>query len=269
MSQSLQATIGAVERRNSLAYKARAFFVSVRNLGVLQSLVYLYYKTLGSGRDTISTFKLYSKESRSAILCRRNGSDAYVFGQIFAYREYRCIDDVRDPKLIIDCGANIGCSSVYFLNRFPDATVICIEPDPDNFLIMETNLELYKARVRAIRSAIWSRTTSLVLGDGQAWARKVKEDTCGAGTAVPAIDIGSLLETSGFDRISLLKIDIEGSEKEVFATNYQSWLAKTDTLVIELHGPECTSIVEGALSGQGFAMSHCDELTVFKRTSAA
>ena len=37
------------------------------------------------------------------------------------------------------------------------------------------------------------------------------------------------------DYIDILKMDVEGSEKEIFESNYEHWLSKTKCLIIELH----------------------------------
>ena len=60
-------------------------------------------------------------------------SDRAVFNQIFIEQEYACLNHVKDPKLIMDCGANVGYSSLWFLNRYPGAHMIAIEPDAGNF----------------------------------------------------------------------------------------------------------------------------------------
>ena len=271
MNNNSHPDAGSTSRNNNLSYKINAFLISFKHLGLWPSLLYAYHKIIGSmGSSGKGTYKLYSPEAHYPILCRSNSSDIYVFGQIFAYREYRCLDEITDPKLIIDCGANIGCSSSYFLTRFPEARVIAVEPDPENFEILRMNLSHYHERVKLYKAAIWSHSTKLALGEGETWSRKVKEVTQDQKdqNIVQSVDIGALLEESKFERISILKIDVEGAEKDIFSSNYHSWLSKTDTLVIELHGPECTSIVERAMSEMGcFEMSQCDELRVWKRVA--
>jgi FkbM family methyltransferase len=271
MNNDLHGVSHTVIKKNNLAHKIKAFSISLKNLGLRSSLAYLYYKILGDKLPLDGeTYKLYSPEARYPVLCRRKSTDILVFGQIFAYREYRCLDEITNPKLIIDCGANIGCSSSYFLTRFPDAKVIAIEPDPDNFKILEMNLAPYKDRVQPLKAAIWSHSGKVALGEGETWSRKVKEISGNDDNdnTVPSVDIGTLLDESGHERISILKIDVEGAEKDIFSSNFHSWLSRTDNLVIELHGAECTSIVEKAMSEMGcFEASHCDELTVWKRVS--
>jgi FkbM family methyltransferase len=81
-----------------------------------------------------------------------------VFAQIFIQREYSCLDDlsVSNVDLVIDCGANVGYSSAYFLSRFPECNIICVEPDPSNFRSLEENMAPYKDRVKLINSGVWS-----------------------------------------------------------------------------------------------------------------
>jgi len=216
---------------------------------------------------------LRSKYAKSPVWCRANTSDVHVFGQIFQAREYRCLDQIKEADLIIDCGANVGYASAYFLSRFPSATLFAIEPDPENFGALKDNLRAYGKRATCLCLGIWSRSTGLKfsrdsLGKGQEWARTVREVREGEAADVNAIDIGSILAQSGIKRISILKIDIEGSEIAVFSSNYQSWIDKVDNLVIELHGAECARVFHEAIAGLAFEISTCDELTVcLKRKS--
>jgi FkbM family methyltransferase len=244
---------------------------AIANLGALQAVYYKVQKLRSRFRNRDTPLTLRTKYARFPLFFRPNTSDIDAFSQIFVAREYRCLDHLTRAPLIIDCGANVGYASAYFLSRFPDAFVIAIEPDRDNFALLEKNLAPYAGRYRAICSAIWSKKADLVfsdarLGDGREWSRTVREAAPGEPPAVTACDIGSLFKESGFDRIALLKIDIEGSEVEVFTSSeYSEWLPSVDHLVIELHGSDCKSAFLQAIAPEGFAVSRCDELTVCRR----
>jgi FkbM family methyltransferase len=217
---------------------------------------------------------LISKRAKFPLLFRPNSSDHAVFFQVFVNQGYRCLDKVHNPELIIDCGANVGYTSAYLLSRFPTARVIAVEPDPENFAMLEMNLARYTGRYRTIRSAVWSHATRLVLAGtepGSEWSRSVKEASTTESSRFVATDINTLLEESGFPRISILKIDIEGAEIDVFASNYQKWIPKVDNLVIELHGEECAAVFEKAIAEEKFVRSRCGELMVCTRpkTSAS
>lgn len=76
----------------------------------------------------------------------------------------------------------------------------------------------------------------------------------------------SLLRESGLDRISILKMDVEGAEAVVFAKNYESWLPFVDNIVIELHDHSsfgrASDIVLNAIYCKSFNISRYGELTV-------
>lgn len=245
---------------------------AVANLGLLQTVFYAVQRV----RNRLFSpprFRVLSRYARYPLYCRSRTSDVEVFGQIFVHREYRCLDEVKNAQLIIDCGANVGFSSAYLLSRFPDATLIAVEPDPGNFAALQANLAPFGSRFKAHCTGIWSHSTGLVLdektfGDGREWARTVREVRPGEKPMMTATDIGTLLEQSGRERISVLKVDIEGSEAVVFSSNFQHWLEKVDNLVIEIHGPHCDAVFRAAVEPYGFEISHCDELTVCRRVAA-
>lgn len=54
-------------------------------------------------------------------------------------------------------------------------------------------------------------------------------------STIRAISINEIMLKYNIDHIDILKIDIEGSEKELFQEGFESWLSKTSLLIIELH----------------------------------
>jgi FkbM family methyltransferase len=245
----------------------------ISNLGWLQSSVYViryFYSLLNKN----SSYTLTSKNAQFPLICRPNTSDKDVFKQIFIETEYSCLDDLSNVNLVIDCGANVGYSSAYFLTRFPMCKVICVEPDLSNFNLLEKNLAPYKERAMLIRAGIWSHPADLKIleepyRDGREWTVQVRECKSGETPEMQAIDIGTLLKESGQDKISILKMDVEGAEAVVFAKNYESWLSNVDNMVIELHDDssfgKASDIVLNAISSvKSFNVSQSGELTVFK-----
>jgi FkbM family methyltransferase len=217
-------------------------------------------------------FTVRTPLARHPVAFRAGTSDGNVFSQIFVYREYRCLDDVGRADLVIDCGANVGYSSAYFLSRYPEARLVAIEPDPENFAMLERNLAPYGDRCTLVRGALWSSSSGVVVtpppaGRQLEWAVKVRSAEPGEEPTVPTVDVASLLRDAGTDRVTILKIDIEGSEREVFSpdSDARTWLDRVDNLVIELHGKQCRDIFMDAIDGFGFELSTCEELTVCRR----
>lgn len=214
--------------------------------------------------------KLWTRHAMHPLLCRPSTSDPEVFRDVFRKQAFRCLNDVPDPRLVIDCGANVGYVSAWLLSRFPHCKVIAVEPDPGNFDILSRNLAPYGNRAACIQAAVWPRQAPLRIADapyrdGREWAVQIRECTQGEPPNVQAIDIGTLLANSGESTISILKIDIEAGEQFLFAENYQSWIARVDNLAIELHDDDCSRIFHNAIAGLPLDITHCGELTVCKR----
>jgi FkbM family methyltransferase len=202
------------------------------------------------------------------IFARYQASDLDVFYQIFVEEEYSILPEDKDFKVILDCGANVGYSSIYLLNKYPHAHIIAVEPDEENFKVCQKNLSPYSDRVTLIRSAIWSHQTGLVIrhyGNGNEWGTRVEECLEHEQPDLLALDILNLLEKSGKTNIDLLKMDVEGAETVIFSQNYKTWLNQVQNIVIELHGQECEDTFFQALSAYKYDLSHSGELTVCQR----
>ena len=143
------------------------------------------------------------------------------------------------PKTIVDAGANVGYSAVYFANRFPDAKIVAIEPERSNFEMLERNLAPF-GNVTCLRRALVGtpRTVPIVDAGEGFWAfRAAGPDDTPRGPVVDEVEGITVLDVMrqfGWDRIDLLKVDIEGSEVEVFDTA-QPWIDNVEIAVVELH----------------------------------
>ncbi len=242
-------------------------------LGLYPAVHYLTTHALRGLLPSRRPFRLYSRYAAHALWCRPGTSDIQVFGQIFIDREYRCLDDLTAADLILDCGANVGYSAAYFLTRFSAAKLIAVEPDPENFALLERNTANFGQRATCLRAAVWPhegplRLSEATAGAGREWARTVHAATAEDPQSVRGVTVPSLLRDSGCERISILKIDIEGAERELFAAGDYRWLARVDTIVIELHGPRCREAFMRAIASDNFAVTECDELTVCRRRTA-
>jgi FkbM family methyltransferase len=196
-------------------------------------------------------------------------SDMQVFDQIFIFQEYSCLRELN-PTLVLDLGANVGFSTAYFLNIFPKARVVAVEPDERNFAVCESNLAPYGDRVLLLHGAVWSRTARLRLlkgafGDGREWATQVVADSPaeeGTSADVQAWDVLSLIDMSGGNTVDLLKVDIERAELSVFGESAGFWLPKVRNICIELHGSDCEEVFFAALKDFDYELGHAGELTI-------
>ena len=203
------------------------------------------------------------------LWARTRSSDIYAFSQIFVEQEYQSLNLI-DGDLILDLGANVGFSSAYFLSRYPQSSVIAVEPDPSNFAILQRNLTPYGSRATVIHAAVWSHPTKVSIRaeqyrDGGPWTRQVEERKSGD---IAAVDIPSLMALSQRSKIGLLKMDVEGAEVVIFGGKCD-WLNHVDRIAIELHDDSvfgnATEVFYNAIRSQNFKISQNGELTICSR----
>jgi FkbM family methyltransferase len=183
-----------------------------------------------------------------SLYARAGTSDLAAFEHVFggAYE----IDLGADPRLILDLGANVGYAAVAFALRYPRARVLAVEPEPGNVQLLRRNAAAF-AGIDVIEGAVWPHDAALALedpGKGR-WGFRVRE--AGDRGTVRAVTVPQLIERAGGSSIDLMKIDIEGSELELFA-EATSWLDQVGALVIELHDrfrPGCRDALDRALAG--------------------
>jgi FkbM family methyltransferase len=204
-----------------------------------------YYSLFGiKGVFTISAYHLFGlpKEIvtqppgiKHPLRLRIRTSDLYVYRTILLEGEY-AMPLPSAPRTIIDAGANIGITTIYYANKFPQAKIVAIEPEPSNFVALLNNVARYP-NVTPIQAALWNRNCSLNLGSPKIespgydkFRFQIKEK----GTIpVPGMTMRTLMEKVGLDSIDLLKMDIEGAEIEAFENC--DWIDSVQAIAVELH----------------------------------
>lgn len=200
------------------------------------------------------------------IYYRPGTADLTTFREIFLREEYKLeLPASLTPKIIIDAGANIGFTSVFFSRHYPDATIYALEPELGNFELLQKNAE-GNPRVTAIQAALWNENGTIEIADhGYGLRGFMVQKQSGKNLTTQALTLQSIIQQYNIPSIDILKIDIEGSEKEVFSGD-TSWLQITICLVIELHDrmkPGCSEAVYGALSRHHFSKTIKGENLVF------
>jgi FkbM family methyltransferase len=200
------------------------------------------------------SLKSFTVETPSGprILKYRDGtSDRQVIEQVFERGEYaflrfnqgRGLVDlcVRQGEkglrpLIIDAGANIGASAVYFALNFPRARIVAIEPVAENFALLKANTEGFD--VHCIHGALAVRPGHMAVVDpGHGfWAfRTGPLNGDATDGSVEAVAMNELYARHGDGCFPFLaKIDVEGAEEQVFADRLD-WVDQTPVIAIELH----------------------------------
>lgn len=185
------------------------------------------------------------------FIYRKGTSDEGVISQVLKHNDYTFsrlrrgaeLTELCDQlaagdraPLIVDAGANIGASAVYFSCSFPKARLIAIEPERGNFDLLQLNTS--GLPVECLHAALAARRGTLTVtdpGEGN-WGFRTGASGEG-GKAVHTVDCVTLndLYTSHANCVPFIaKIDIEGGEAELFTVNTE-WVDLTPIIIIELH----------------------------------
>jgi FkbM family methyltransferase len=240
-----------------------------RNFGVFRGTkLYLQFHLVGY--PVGSTISANIGSNLPTLGIRAGTVDVTVFEQVFIHRQYD-FNVPLSPSLIIDGGAHIGCASVFFAIKFPHAIIYSIEPEEGNFAMLRQNLKEYQNSI-PLHAALWSRPASLKIGDAgaESWSfRVVEQDTLSPSIeTVLALTIGEISGWTGGKVIDILKLDIEGSEKEIFAVNAERWLPGVRNLVVELHDrflPGCQDELQKATAPFSYTKSMRGECVLLQR----
>lgn len=204
-------------------------------------------------------------------------SDFDVFYQIVESKEYFPVvtnyknnfgNILNHSVNIIDAGSNIGLTSFFFMQYFQKAKIIVVEPDSENFQILSYNLkEKINFEIIKIYGAVWSSNCQIKVvndfRDKSDWSFRVEESN--DSDAIQAYTINDLAEKNNFDFIDILKIDVEGAEKQIFTseTSDLAFLSKTRCIAIEIHDEfNCRVQIYSILDKYGFTFINEGELVI-------
>lgn len=233
-----------------------------------------YYGTLGlPGLLAISSYRVFGQPREVAtrppgfphrIHLRLKTTDMSAYSEILLRGLYD-FELPFTPKTVVDAGANIGMASIYFAHRYPEAKIVAIEAEGANFDMLAKNVRPY-SQITPVHAALWNR-------DGEISVTTPNPDTGafgewgfvthdGPGSKVRAITMPTLMKEMQIPSIDLLKMDIEGAEKEVFESC--NWVDNMRCMMIELHDrhkPGCSEAVHSACAG--FSVSQREDTTVY------
>lgn len=163
---------------------------------------------------------------------------SFLFEEIFIGNEYLVKLPRRDP-VIVDCGANIGCATLYFKLHYPDARILAFEPNPFCFEMLKKNVEVNGLKnVSLVQAACASApgTTTFHVNPGFSPMSSAVGNRDQKQKTVP-IEVRLVkLSESITEDVDLLKLDIEGGEWEVFADLVASGkMTRIHRMAIEYH----------------------------------
>lgn len=209
--------------------------------------------------DAIKVFWVYRKKTVSnpiSIFLKNPGRKFFFRGAAdrgvishFYKAGYRIREGENAPRIktIIDAGAHIGDETVRFRHFHPEATIIALEADKDNFALLQKNFE-HQPNTFIMHRGLWSHECRLkvIPGTVNESFRVEEVQSPDQPYDISAISIPGLLKEFKLSEIDILKMDIEGAEKQIFSAPNLDWIALTKVLIFECpdyDSPETTMLI--------------------------
>ncbi len=242
-------------------------FKLLRVMGMVQTAHFIYQWL---NRREFIAFNL--SNIRSTVWCRRSSSDIHVLWQIFGSKQYAPAMSSL-PGNIVDAGANVGYSSLFFATVNPEATILAIEPEPANCELFRRNCREFP-NITLLEAALWTKNEMLGIHsmEAESWAfRTVPPAIKGTDSSkqIPAVTMEDVIACFPNREIDYLKLDIEGSEKYLFETQPEKWLTNVSTISVECHDsifPGITEKVVEVLTRNRFKLGlKTDEFLLFSK----
>ena len=157
-----------------------------------------------------------------------NGDLGSIFGE-------ECYDVEVEGKVVLDIGANIGDSSIFFALKGA-SKVIAFEPMPANYITLEQNIALNSLQniIVPMRNGV-SATKKIVHLPGKVLGTTINASTMETYSGKEEIEFMDLSEVVLSIRPHVLKIDCEGCEFEIFRSVSQGVLQMIEIIVGEYH----------------------------------
>ena len=202
---------------------------------------------------------------RAPLTIRAQSHDVYAFGQVFLSQQYAL--PPQQPRFIIDGGAHIGCAAVDFAVRYPGAQILAVEANAENFELLTINTRPFP-NIRCVHGAVWPTRERVHIANPQAdsWSFR-----CEPGGDIQGFSIGDLADMLGAPAVDIVKLDVEGAEREIFsAPDAQLWLTRTSCLLVELHDdhvPGCGRALTNLLAPGRWTTRQQGETLVVQRAA--
>lgn len=154
----------------------------------------------------------------------------FMHGEIFEQQIYSFRAGTDEPY-IIDGGANIGLSVLYFKSLYPKSRVLAFEPDEEVFSVLKRNVEENGySDIEVVCRALWSSETTLSFMQEGADGGRIAQGRDPEGKTIRTVRLRDYLQR----RVDFLKLDIEGAETEVL-TDCADLLGNVENLFVEYH----------------------------------
>jgi FkbM family methyltransferase len=176
------------------------------------------------------------------ILSRPHAIDGSALNEVWFDRSYDpnafgIPFDWKSAKHIIDAGGHIGTFTLFAASKSPAANIVTLEPDPENFILLTTNVTLNK---------LFHRVTlhNVGLGDGKTITLHTFPHDRGGNSVyreggipveIDTVSLADLFTQHNIEAIDYLKLDCEGAEYEALYTLPSQYFPRIRMIGMEYH----------------------------------
>lgn len=183
-----------------------------------------------------------------AIPVRVPEKELFRLKSIYEDQEY-AVSDTAPVRNIIDIGANIGLSAIYFKTSHPAASIYCFEPCSTSFALLEHNIAKL-ANVQAWQLAVsdFDGEAALKIHAANSGQNSLvgQDANFASSETVPVRDACALLQELALAEIDILKVDTEGSELPIMRS-LVPLLPQVRHILVETHGMQDRLAIEALL----------------------
>ena len=202
---------------------------------------------------------LYIKPLQSNVIVRTGTADIMVLRDTFQGLYHLPPPEAGVPKIILDLGSNIGLTVAHYAALYKDARILGVELDPETAAVASRNVARWRDRCEIISGAVAPQGGGSVAFRrlrGEEWGAKILQDASEEGAiAVPAFSVSELITRIG-QPLDFMKVDIEGTEGDLFRSG-QPWAQKVKCLHVEVHAPLTIEEISDSLCTLGFRTRPC------------
>lgn len=211
----------------------------------MKKTIFDFFRLYPVTRSISETIKLIRKRNSSKefvikifgktdIKLRGKSSDFSVFESTFIDKHHRSPFDLGAAPVIVDLGSNIGLTLLDYYYEYPNARLLGVELDSDNFKSLQFNTSTIK-NCSILNAGVWKTNGEIEYNGGDAQSFSIQENSSG-GNKKEAITIDSLFARYNITQVDFLKMDIEGAEAKLFLeADFTQWLSCVNTISVEIH----------------------------------
>lgn len=200
---------------------------------IFTTLILLHFKSKFAKKEdkilhSINRFSVYSYDYPTLI---------ELYREIFLSKIYKFTTG-KDKPLIIDCGANIGMSVLFFKDMYPKSKILAFEPNPNSFALLKLNMQVNNIQgVQLFNCALNDRNGSVDFyvpeQRGSLNGSSINGHNNGNKISVKGKKLSDYISNK---KIDFLKLDIEGAEQKVIEDlRRHNVLSSVDEIIVEYH----------------------------------